>query len=76
MFYSTATQQTEGEAEAATANTEAVTTTAATDIVTTTQGRAITTVTQSTPAPGPSVPVRKSLLSRFSHLWNNQLVLH
>ncbi|TNM88402.1 hypothetical protein fugu_004656 [Takifugu bimaculatus] len=51
----TATQQTEGEAKAA-SNTEVVATTAATDIVTTTQGRAITTVTQSTPAPGPSVP--------------------
>lgn len=61
MFRSTATQQPEGEAEAA-SNTEVVATTAATDIVPTTQGRAITTVTQSTPAPGPSVPVRKSLL--------------
>lgn len=64
MFYSAASQQTEEEAEPA-SSTDVVTTTAATDIVTTTQGRAITTVTQSTPAPGPSVPVRKSLLSQL-----------
>lgn len=67
IFYSTATQQTEGEAEAA-SNTEVVATTAASDIVTTTQGRAITTVTQSTPAPGPSVPVRQLLLSELVYL--------
>uniref|UniRef100_H3CPE1 Host cell factor C1a n=1 Tax=Tetraodon nigroviridis TaxID=99883 RepID=H3CPE1_TETNG len=62
MFYPAATQQPEGDAEAA-SSTEVVATTAATDVVTTTQGRAITTVTQSTPAPGPSVPVRRSLVS-------------
>lgn len=66
-FCSTATQQTEGEAEAA-GTTEVVVTTAATDVVTTTQGRAITTVTQSTPAPGPSVPVRKLILSKLFYL--------
>ncbi|XP_056886735.1 host cell factor 1a isoform X2 [Takifugu flavidus] len=61
----TATQQTEGEAKAA-SNTEVVATTAATDIVTTTQGRAITTVTQSTPAPGPSVPLISSITEGVS----------
>lgn len=61
-FCSTATQQAEGEGEAA-GTPEVVVTTAAADVVTTTQGRAITTVTQSTPAPGPSVPVRKSIIT-------------
>uniref|UniRef100_A0A8C4IT27 Host cell factor 1 n=1 Tax=Dicentrarchus labrax TaxID=13489 RepID=A0A8C4IT27_DICLA len=45
-----------------TSSTEVASTTAATAMATTTQGRAITTVTQSTPAPGPSVPVRNALI--------------
>lgn len=60
-LYQSAAQQTEEGAED-TSSTEAASTTAAAGIVTTTQGRAITTVTQSTPAPGPSVPVRNALM--------------
>lgn len=55
-IYSTA-QQTEEGAEG-TSSTEVASNTAAASQATTAQGRAITTVTQSTPAPGPSVPVR------------------
>lgn len=60
FLHLSAAQQTEEGAED-TSSTEVASTTAATGIVTTTQGRAITTVTQSTPAPGPSVPVRNAL---------------
>lgn len=56
-----AAQQTEEGAEG-TSSTEVASSTAAASLVTTTQGRAITTVTQSTPAPGPSVPVRITLI--------------
>lgn len=51
------------EGEEGTSSTEAASTTAAAGTATTTQGRAITTVTQSTPAPGPSVPVRNQICS-------------
>lgn len=43
-----------------TSSAEVASTTAASGLAATTQGRAITTVTQSTPAPGPSVPVRNA----------------
>uniref|UniRef100_A0A665VSJ7 Host cell factor 1 n=1 Tax=Echeneis naucrates TaxID=173247 RepID=A0A665VSJ7_ECHNA len=59
-----AAQQTE-EGTEGTSSTEVASTTAATSMVTTTQGRAITTVTQSTPAPGPSVPVRIAYINNL-----------
>lgn len=60
-LYLIAAQQMEEAAEDS-SSTEVASTTAATGSVATTQGRAITTVTQSTPAPGPSVPVRSALI--------------
>lgn len=61
FLYLSAAQQTE-EGTEGTSSAEVASTTATTSMVTTTQGRAITTVTQSTPAPGPSVPVRNALI--------------
>uniref|UniRef100_A0A8C7RCU3 Host cell factor 1 n=1 Tax=Oncorhynchus mykiss TaxID=8022 RepID=A0A8C7RCU3_ONCMY len=48
-------------ADSATSSTETPSTTASETTPATIQSRAITTVTQSTPAPGPSVPVKKPL---------------
>ena len=66
FLFLSAAQQTEEGAEG-TSSTEVASTTAAASAAaagaaTTPQGRAITTVTQSTPAPGPSVPVRNALV--------------
>ena len=65
-------QQTEEGVDATSSSEAASTTAAGMSPPSATQGRAITTVTQSTPAPGPSVPVRApvhqpSCISNWHH---------